>query len=127
MCLRVCVHVYTHVHMRSCVHVCTYVWGRSIFYAKELSMVITVSELQIKTYKVFFFPATNVCFFKNPLMMGLSGGPVVKTLYSQYGVGGGALGLIPDQQATLCMMQLKIVHATTKTRSSRINKIIIII
>ena len=113
--------------MCTCVHVCTYVWGRSIFYAKELSVWWSLSEPQIKTYNVFFFPDTNLCFFKNPLVMGLSGGPVVKTPCSQCGVGGEALGSIPDQQTRLCMVQLKILCATTKTRSSQINKIIIII
>ena len=86
MCTRMCTCAHAHVYICARVYI---VWGRSIFYAKERSMVITVSEPQIKTYKVFFFPATNVCFFKNPLMMGLSSGPVVKTLYSQYGVGVG--------------------------------------
>lgn len=44
---------------------CTCVWGRGTFYAKGLSgMVIIFSDPQIKACN-FFFPGTNVRFFKN--------------------------------------------------------------
>lgn len=38
VCVFACVHACVHVCAHVFVHVCTYIWGRSIFYAKELSV-----------------------------------------------------------------------------------------